>query len=54
VVPLQRGRQQVVDLVVRQVEALPFLGVELDWNRLVATVQEDVPSVRMALDPLVM
>jgi Transposase, Mutator family len=53
VVSLQRGRQQIVDLLVRQLEAPSLFGVELDRNRLVAAVQEHVPSVRMALHTLV-
>jgi hypothetical protein len=53
VVTLQRGRQPIVDLLVRQFEAPSLFGVELDRNRLVAAVQEHVPSVRMALNTLV-
>src|SRR5512132_1731537 len=53
VVTLQRGRQPIVDLLVRQLEAPSLFGVELDRNRLVAAVQEHVPSVRMALHTLV-
>jgi hypothetical protein len=54
VVSLQRARQPIVDLLVRQLEASSLFGVELDRNRLVAAVQEHVPSVRMALHTLVM
>jgi hypothetical protein len=53
VVALQRGRHPLVDLLVRQLEAPPLVGVDLDGDRLVAAVQEHVPSVRMALDTLV-
>ena len=54
VVPVQRGRQPIVDLLVRQLEAPSLFGVELDRNRLVAAMHEHVPAVRMALHPLVM
>jgi hypothetical protein len=53
-VSLQRGRQPIVDLLVRQPETPSLVGVELDRNRLVAAVEEHVPSMRMALHALVM
>ena len=48
-----RVRQLFVDLLVRQLKAPSLFEVELDRNRLVAAVQEHVPSVRMALNTLV-
>src|SRR3954453_20849562 len=52
-VPLQRGREQVVDLLVAHFEAPPLVLGQLDRDRLRAPVQVHVPAMRMPGHPLV-
>ena len=53
-VSLERGGQQIMDLRVGQRDCASLLGVELDRDRFIAAMYENVPSVRMTLNALVM
>ena len=53
-VSLQRGRKQIVDVLVGHLEAPARAFVKLDGDRLRSPVQVHVPAVRMTFDAFVM